>query len=304
MLNSKRQTGFSMVELLITMGLSLVLLLGIYKVYSSFVEAGYQNLRHGNLTHELHSTMNFMSRELRRATTEVSYNSFDWDTDMDLQLTDDEGSIMVITPGDPVSFPVVNAGDVGPILGAGPAFGNGRVQLTMYNGNGASAQGYVLTAFENLPPNGRLQPGEWFVVDSDVKAYGDNTRVLSSGNCILFSYDKNKNLEIENDANINEQFGFKLVTTSGVGKIQKRSGGDFTDCSTGTWVDMTNDKVINITNLNFTVADTNATNANGDTISRKQVAISLAGQLIIDASLSKSLINTVQVRNEQYTVSE
>lgn len=303
MLNSKRHTGFSLVELLITMGLSLVLLLGIYKVYSSFVDAGFENLRHGNLTHELHSTMNTMSRELRRATTEVSYNEFDWDTDMDLQLTDDEGNIMVITPGDPVSFPVVNEGDVGPILGAGPAFGNGRVQLTLYNGNGASAQGVVLTAFQNLPENGRLLPGEWFVVDSNVKAYGDNTRVLSSGNCILFSYDKNKNLEIENEANINEQFGFKITTTNGVGKVQKRSGGDFTDCSTGTWVDVTNDKVINISSLNFVVADTNATNGNGDTLSRKQVTISLTGQLIADATLSKSLTNTVQVRNEQYTVS-
>ena len=303
MLNSTRQTGFSMVELLITMGLSLVLMLGIYKVYSSFVASGFENLRQGNLTHELHSTMNTMSRELRRATTEVSYNEFDWDTDMALQLTDGEGNVMAITPGNPGSFPVVNTGDVGPILGAGPEFGSGRVQITSYNGSGASAQGVVLTPFQNLPPNGRLEPGEWFVVESSVKAYGENTRVLSSGDCILFSYDKNKNLEIENDTNINEQFGFKITTTSGVGKIQKRSGGDFSDCSTGTWVDVTNDKVINITNLNFTVADTNATNGNGDTISRKLVTISLTGQLIADSTLSKSLTNTVEIRNEHYVVS-
>lgn len=302
MLGFKIKTGFSMVELLITMAISLVLLLGIYKVYSSFVETGHGNLRHGNLTQELHSSMNMMTRELRRATTEVSFNSFDWDTNMILQLTDETGDVMVITPGNPVSFPVVNQGDVGPILGAGPEFGNGRVQINWYNGSGASGQGTVLTEFQNLPANGKLQPGEWFVVQSDVKAYGENTRILSSGNCILFSYDKNKNLQIDNDATTNEQYGFKLTTANGVGKIQKRSGGDFTDCTTGNWVDVTNGSVINITNLNFAVTDTTETNGSGNTLMRKQIIVTLTGQLIADASLSKTLTQTVNVRNEQYEV--
>jgi prepilin-type N-terminal cleavage/methylation domain-containing protein len=303
MLNRNQQTGFSLVEMMITLGISLVLLLAIYKVYSSFVQSGFNNLRHTQLHQTMETNLNLMSRELQRATTEVNYTSFDWDTDMILKLTDEEGDVMVITPGNPVSFPIVRAGEIGPILGAGPAYGNGRVQINLYNGSGASAQGTVLTPFQNLPGSGKLDPGEWFVVDSGVKSYGENTRVLNSGNCILFSYDKNKNKEIENDSNINEQYGYKLTTQSSVGKIQQRIGGDFTDCSTGTWVDMTNPNLVNVSQLSFTVSNSDVTGTSGGIISRKKIAISLTGQLVADASYTKTLTKMVEIKNDQYVAS-
>lgn len=278
-------------------------MLGIYKIYSSFVSSGHENLRHGRLEYELQHTMNTINRELRRASTEVSYTDHTWDTNMDLLLTNEVGDTIIITPGDPASFPIVAEGDIGPILGAGPAFGDGRVQITSYDGIGASAQGLILTPFTNLPPNGKLLPGEWFVVEPGVKTIGNTNRVLSSGSCILFSYDKNKNAVIENDGSTNEQFGFRLTTENGVGVVQKRTGGTFTDCTTGTWADVTDPKVLNITGLDFTITSNDVLNANSDTISREQVDVSLTGELVEDPGLSKSLVAVVTVRNDQYQAS-
>lgn len=301
MLKQSSEKGFSLVELMITLTLSLVLMLGIYKVYSSFVSSGMDNLREARLQQEMHTVMHKMSRELRRATTEVTYATFDWNTDIVLKVnSEDVGSTHLITPGNPGSFPVVNEGEIGPILGAGPAFGNGRVRLDYYKGNGASAHGTVLTAFTNLPSNGKLKPGEWFVVEPNVTSYGEATRVLDSGECILFSYDKNKNLEIENDANTNEQFGFRLTTSSGVGTVEQRTGGTFTDCSTGNWVALTNPNLVNITNLDFTVSSTDVSGDAGGTISRKKITISITGELVGNSSYTKTLTKSVNVRNDQY----
>lgn len=62
-----RQSGFSLVELMVALAASLVVVAGIISIFSGVVRSNADSLRHTRLTQELRSTMDFISAELRRA---------------------------------------------------------------------------------------------------------------------------------------------------------------------------------------------------------------------------------------------
>ncbi len=62
-----RQTGFTLVELMISLTLGLVLLAGIYQVFSITLTGYTQAIKVAQLNHELRSAMYVMGNELRRS---------------------------------------------------------------------------------------------------------------------------------------------------------------------------------------------------------------------------------------------
>ena len=63
----RKPTGFSLVELMISIVVGLVVVAGVISVFASAVKSHTDNLRMTRLNQELRTTMTLMTRELRRA---------------------------------------------------------------------------------------------------------------------------------------------------------------------------------------------------------------------------------------------
>ena len=78
--------------------------------------------------------------------------------------------------------------------------------------------------------------------------------VSNTGDCILYTYDLNSN-----GSSNNEFFGFKLEN----GQIMMRTGNGTTtaDCTDGTWLTVTDPKVITVNTLTFTTTNSKCLNS-------------------------------------------
>ena len=159
----------------------------------------------------------------------------------------------------------------------------------------------------------------------------DNAQVTwanaaTGGSCIVFAYDRNLDGVVDN----NEVVGFRL-NNGAVEMRQNVVGADRDSCATadGTWLPVTDPRVITITTLNFAfdnsecintrepnnidedgdgtvdnAAEMNCytqvpNNGSGDvTVETRQIDITLAGQLINDASVNLNMTESVRIRND------
>jgi prepilin-type N-terminal cleavage/methylation domain-containing protein len=73
-----------------------------------------------------------------------------------------------------------------------------------------------------------------------------------ANSCILFQLDANDTPGIQ----AGEDFGFRLITTDGIGRVQtKVSGSELTNCESGEWRDITAHDNVNINALSFDRAE-------------------------------------------------
>lgn len=154
---------------------------------------------------------------------------------------------------------------------------------------------------------------------------------IPSNNCILYTYDANGSgintpTVLTDDVDANEYYGFKFQN----GTITLRKTGTTTaDCTDGTWEEFVDGNQLTITALQFSFApmvtpylpaksrclnvstdpptstDTDPTActtgaASGNNLAEKRlVNIYLAGQLTSDATVTKTLTGTIEVRNNR-----
>jgi prepilin peptidase dependent protein B len=116
---------------------------------------------------------------------------------------------------------------------------------------------------------------------------GPVTRVTiaGGGSSISFSYDAVSDAVIE-------LYGFQRNSTAGNERIESCSGSTATGC--GIWQPVTDESFVNITNLAFT--DTTVPQ-NGVNI--REITVTLSGQLRSDPSVTRTLTETVKVRNDE-----
>ncbi|TRX02944.1 prepilin-type N-terminal cleavage/methylation domain-containing protein [Candidatus Methylobacter oryzae] len=164
-----------------------------------------------------------------------------------------------------------------------------------------------------------------------------NINIPVTTSCILYSYDANSDgrltpTDLTDDVDANEYYGFKLVNNT----LSMRKTGTTTnsaDCSDGEWEEFVDGSQLTITALTFSfvpmdvngngnfsdaidlsatsrclnVTTDTVTNAvacagavAGDNIAQKRVVnIQLSGRLTSDASITKTLRGTVEVRNSR-----
>lgn len=131
---------------------------------------------------------------------------------------------------------------------------------------------------------------------------GSTDITVTSGNCILFTYDSNGNgtLPAVGTGTDDKRYGYRL---SG-GAIQYRpvSSTNFSCASSaGTWTNLTDPNVVTITALSFVLNNTAITIGGGPaTTNLRQVVITITGQLVKDATLTKTITRTVRVYNDRY----
>lgn len=160
-----------------------------------------------------------------------------------------------------------------------------------------------------LMENDIRRAGYWGNASSDIKS-GQNNNPFMAGatdisvpnsSCILFSYDYDSNGSVSSitSANDDEHYGFRLNGTS----IQTRPPGAPFNCgaAANTWENVTNPHIVNITNLSFTLSTTTVPVGQAHpTMTLRTVTISVTGQLVNNASISKTYTQTVKVQNDKY----
>lgn len=116
------------------------------------------------------------------------------------------------------------------------------------------------------------------------------TRILignpgsTTGTSISFSYDAVA------DA-ITELYGYQLDSTAGTERIESCSG---STAGCGTWQPVTDESLVKITALTFTGTTVTETGIN-----IRQITVTLTGQLRKDSTVSRTLTETVKVRNDE-----
>ena len=137
--------------------------------------------------------------------------------------------------------------------------------------------------------------------------------------CILYSYDIDEN--DSNPPDDGDRFGFKFENNL----IRIRtSAGTASDCGSGNWQTVTDNNVINVTALTFSTASSKCLNAStkgsgnslctdaaiadigappaGRThhyVEVRQVDIKLTGNLVADANISKTIAESIRIRNDR-----
>jgi type IV pilus assembly protein PilW len=154
--------------------------------------------------------------------------------------------------------------------------------------------------------------GFWANASSGAKTGTNSNPFMTNGvtinatnDCILFTYDRDGDgaLPSVGSGSDDEQYGFRLMNYA----IQGRPSGAAFDCATSAsdWENITDPNVVKITQLNFSrtsnAVDIDGVGAGTSTISVSTVTITLTGQLASNASVSKTLTNTVKIRNDKYT---
>ena len=209
--------GYSIIELMIGLGLGSLLLAGAILAFSSFSKSSHDLLAANRLDHELRTALALMTEDIRRA-------------------------------------------------------------------------GYSATASNDISAGTNTNP--FMATGTDINA------PVSS--CILFTYDKNSNgtLPSINTAPSDKRFGYRLSGNA----VQVRPEYDSAfACDSGTWDNLTDPNLIQITGLNFTITPTVVTLDNGaGTLTIRNVSISITGQLTRDNTVTRTLNETVRVRNDKY----
>ena len=251
-----KPTGFSLVELMISIVVGLVVVAGVISVFASAVKSHTDNLRMTRLNQELRTTMTLMTRELRRA-----------------------------------------------------GFWGGNKQHYADPPPSFDARGAMNTVGVFA---GELLP---------VAANPFRVIAITGGNCITFSHDDDNDGVLDVDAvDPIESRGFQLDVVN-----RTVDSGANAACGGGGWTAITDPDAVAITGLRFTgttqqldidgvragggavpcrltippecAPGDNSITPNPQTVPVNEIKITLTGQLAGDASVTRTLQETVRVYN-------
>lgn len=124
---------------------------------------------------------------------------------------------------------------------------------------------------------------------------------VTSGNCILFAYDHDKNgtLPSIGSASDDERYGFRLSGQT----IQTRPPGATFACnaSASSWENITDTNVVQITALTFTLnTSTVVTGPGSRGLTQRSVDISVTGRLASDNTVTKTVTQHVRIHNDKF----
>lgn len=318
-LGQRTNAGFSLVELLVSLATGLFLLAGVMGIFSTTLSSQGTSLKTTRLNQELRSAMDLISGDLRRAG--YWHMAADAASPLgDLVLSNTSGSITaqsVDSMGNPVNgFTAFNNNGI-----------NGRGLLIISdfgiatitsNSNATQVNATVEDHFASTT----IDEGSWMIANPFAKSasYGDtDLRISSDGTCIQFTYDRdNTSSSMAERVTVNgdERVGYRLHD----GVIQMQTGNSAFDCedsASGTWTEVTTEN-LTITTLQFTRTDWHCINLsnnasdcnpesagyvapnNADILSWiRSVNIQIQGRLTNDSSVTRSLEETVRLRNER-----
>lgn len=129
----------------------------------------------------------------------------------------------------------------------------------------------------------------------------DDVNIGGSSDCVTFSYQIDGTTTPTTSVN---RFGYRLSGNT----IQYRtSAAGANPCAGGGWANLTDPNIITISAFTVTLNTTNispstgATTATNPYTSYRSVTISITGNLVSDATVSRSVTRTIKIFNNKYT---
>ena len=292
-----QQRGFSLTELLVGLATSMFLLAGVLGMFSSTLSSQGSNLKQTRLNQELRNMMDLMSRDIRRAGY-WSLASYAAQPAGAITLSGTTGSITVTSNAAPFTN-LNSAALVGRTLLTG--FGAGTI-------TGRTNDSAISVTVTRTFSQTWINEGSWMI--SNLFSDSANNLTLSAdGTCVQYAYDSAGDGTLSD----NDKFAFRL--SNGVVQMYPGSG-TAPNCTagTGTFTDLSSN-TINITALTFSSADTTCINLNavGNCTSpaptsgqvllyQRELDITLTGALASDASVTRTMSESVRLRNDVITV--
>ncbi len=299
----KHQRGFGIPELLIGIAVGMVIVAAAMSLLQVTLRSSNDNIKMARLEQDLRQTMQMLTRDLRRATT--------WDAATDvvkeslghtLKLSAATGSVTVEARKlDPTTgaYKFYSLASIGSKAEGGTLIyvdSTGTVNsgtITNYSGGK-----YTVMLDGTWPANviadNVISAGSWNILRPE-------SAVTVSGTCVLFNYDFDTDDDGDYDVG---RFGYRHRNDATAKSVQIRTSGDSTDTCTsgGTWENLTDPKVVEITT--FSVADNSpddVTNS-GLTVSIREYTISVTGRLKAEPEVTRTLTETIRVRNDQVSL--
>lgn len=301
--NHSRQRGFSLIELLIALATGLTLLAGVLGVFSATVSSQGYNLGSTRLNQELRTVMDLAARDIRRAGYWGLASSAARPPGT---LAPDATTGNVVLTNSDSAFEPFGASIAGLMI----LTPSGTARITSY----VSDSVVNATVINNFTSTTAIQPNSWMISNPFMSVTNATDIAVSSDlTCIQYTYDRNGNSTVD----ANEKFGFRLNGSA----VEMHTGGNI-NCAdgTGSWEAITN-STITITQLTFDTANSrciNLSNASsnctpgasdyvapitGNVLNwLREVEITLTGQLVAHPQASRTLVETVHIRNDRLTV--
>lgn len=142
--------------------------------------------------------------------------------------------------------------------------------------------------------------------DCGVDGWANQTPATIEANCVIFNLDRDQ----DGDATTDDAGGFRRVLDNGVGVIEMWVGGSSPACndaSGGDWIPVSDPDLVNVTAFDFTLNDITGSvvDGNGATVTQhtREIAIIIAGELVMDRTITRSIEDSITVRNDFLEVS-
>jgi type II secretory pathway component PulJ len=316
MLTANRQKGFGIPELLIGIALGMVIIAAAMQMLQTTLTSSKDNIKMARVEQELRQSMQMISRDLRRATT--------WDAAMNvtrvsmlipLTLTGVSGSVTVSTSESndagidhlaDIGDKAVNGtlvymhtdvedydadGDKGEVVkytGTITAYSTGSYTVTLNQTDGHNWPAAVVD--DGLPA------ASWSIL----RPYTTIT-FASSPSCVLFfyDYDSDEDGDLTDSGGAYEvaRFGYRHDNTNGAVEIRTSSASTDT-CSTASWEDLTDPDFVNVTAFTITQNLSTVSTSSGLSVGVREYTITLTGQHKTDTTVTRTLRETIRVRND------
>jgi len=116
-----------------------------------------------------------------------------------------------------------------------------------------------------------------------------------STSCVLINYDFDTDGDGDYDVG---RFGYRYDSVNKAVEIRTAGAGTDTCSSGGTWEDLTDSNVVEITAFSVTDNSPATVTGSGLTVAIREYTISVTGQLKADATVSRTFRETIRVRND------
>lgn len=301
-----KQTGFSLIELMVAIALGLVLVTGVVYVTSSVTRTNVDNLRTTRLEQELRGVLLMLNRDLKRAGYYANAGNV-------LLCSANSSYTLSATSGTSITATLTGANgacnamgvQAGDMLMSVSGVGSGTITTACATVSSVAGTTTLTMAASACPgagsavnfPSTTLEAGGWTIIKNGARILVANAPSdTDAGNdCVTYGYDINNNGTIGTA----EIFGFRYSPSDEAIETLSANG-SLTSCSTGTWVKQTDESGLRITDLDITQTDQTNSEANVN-VTMRELEITISGALAVNTGnipVTRSYTQTVKVRND------
>lgn len=296
-LTPNRQSGLTLIELMISIALGLLVLTGLVYILSSTMRTNTSTIRTTQLNQELRAIMDLMTRDLKRSgAMGHAEEGIGFAQSHCLTVT---GTAVTAQPL-PCGSGASNA-SFDSWIAAGTVIryqskslqADGSFLVTTYNATVTANNTSSLTIAANPFPGNSLSAGAWIWANP----FSTSTiQTTTNPTSITYAYDTVQSGDSVPNGRLdcNELFGFRYDATNKAieSVIGESSGGT---CTRASWEDLSNPATIEIDA--FTIV---AGPVVGGVLSTaiRQYTVTLTGHLKSDATVQRTIEETVRVRND------